>query len=1246
MRTCSKGLCYWAFALALAAAVPAFGTDYSVYLDLDDNPATGCTVSTPDGPFPGIEQVLVTTVANDQVTAVSRRVCVDPSTSTFGAPTAVTTFPTPWPVGLGLGTSGSDVIETYFPLADAGQQIFSARLGFGSDDGYVGQDALLTGNGGNGEPLVLGAQLFAVPTVSWLGLVVLAALLAFAAIAGQRRRRAIAPHAIAAVALLAVAGGAFAVADIVLDGNPTDWTGAADMTTFDAVHDAPQDVDIIAGFATVNPAGTILYLRIDATQVHCPPPDECHEASVFDPATGVCSNPVKADGTACTIANSCSSGTDTCQSGVCVPASTVCAMSLPGTPTGAPTPLRWRQLPKAGPPQPTVRPPAIDPETRRARGIAAARAADDALRARLIPARHRLQVRASTAEDEAEFDQFVGYWLLDTIDDWSQATAVEFYRAAGTGEHRARFYDGPQNQLREVNANDQWAVWNPVSPLGPDIAVESIGPKALRLYNTSPAGSQLSSDELTSTFRIQDSDPTVAYAQYWTDWDGTADDARYGAIENLTRYRKLAQPPEIQRNDQHSPVDWSDPVEIFRYVHDYYANLGQTEKVESLHQTDWIGATAYEQLYNDFLTTGKVRTAYTSTEQRGGAYIGVWRTQFPGEFPLTTIHTAGFHHFTPASTVTISGFTGAYAVLNGVRRVAAYPPSTISNSTADPWQADKSREHFVYIEYDSSGIAEAYDPNIHGIGKLVATHVAITATTGYRDMMASIIDFVVSAFGPGTHTRIAMWMKGWEVPDTFADLHDALANGQAWLNTIRLRTYQANGNPDFYWDPVIEGGSLVFPEHNLNDPFGLGLAAFHGDAAFDHDIDVENYLDPTTVRNVFFTVTGPTIPGEPITSQLTGLGYPSNGSQAVFTTGSFATKPADLVDVYGTHKWVPYASAVDNSGENRYEYHHNLVGGIVRSQFSCGHTVAYIRIGDEDAFDAPLYAMSTRSLAFGRADMASKVRSNWTAALAALLADLNTHHPDRYILDIRDNGGGFSYVGDAFGALFGGNRPGQDAVDSIVAHGLDPLATKIAGSGIQTGFDSAATNEAAGATIDTDEAAAVFPSAIVRGDANHRIDVVILDSTHAASAGDTFPHSFVGPDPGSREQDLGHNVWARIVGDIDGRLWSGIKGMDGTGIDPLTPALVDSASQPRTALYLTADAGLLLRDRNGTEVNAQTWTQPSPLLPAWYDTTSWQDIGLTAPALPYPLGTCTKPLPSFSDASTWRDVWLEFAIVE
>jgi DNA-binding beta-propeller fold protein YncE len=76
--------------------------------------------------------------------------------------------------------------------------------------------------------------------------------------------------------------------------------------------------------------------------VTCTALDQCHVAGVCDTATGVCSNPAEADGSACSDANACTQ-TDTCQAGVCTGGSpVVCAAPdlchLPGvcdTGTGA-----------------------------------------------------------------------------------------------------------------------------------------------------------------------------------------------------------------------------------------------------------------------------------------------------------------------------------------------------------------------------------------------------------------------------------------------------------------------------------------------------------------------------------------------------------------------------------------------------------------------------------------------------------------------------------------------------------------------------------------------------------------------------------------------------------------------------------------------------------------------------------------------------------------------------------------------
>src|SRR5439155_953360 len=50
--------------------------------------------------------------------------------------------------------------------------------------------------------------------------------------------------------------------------------------------------------------------------VVCAAQDQCHDAGTCDPASGVCSNPAKPDGAACSDGDACTQ-TDTCQGGSC-----------------------------------------------------------------------------------------------------------------------------------------------------------------------------------------------------------------------------------------------------------------------------------------------------------------------------------------------------------------------------------------------------------------------------------------------------------------------------------------------------------------------------------------------------------------------------------------------------------------------------------------------------------------------------------------------------------------------------------------------------------------------------------------------------------------------------------------------------------------------------------------------------------------------------------------------------------------
>ncbi len=64
-----------------------------------------------------------------------------------------------------------------------------------------------------------------------------------------------------------------------------------------------------------------------ASPVNCTALDQCHNAGTCNPANGVCSNPEKPNGTSCNDSNACTQ-TDTCQTGVCTGASPVVCTAL------------------------------------------------------------------------------------------------------------------------------------------------------------------------------------------------------------------------------------------------------------------------------------------------------------------------------------------------------------------------------------------------------------------------------------------------------------------------------------------------------------------------------------------------------------------------------------------------------------------------------------------------------------------------------------------------------------------------------------------------------------------------------------------------------------------------------------------------------------------------------------------------------------------------------------------------------
>ena len=259
----ARGLGWLLGCLLFLASFASGAAELRVLIDSDRNDATGCTVATVNGAFTGVEYVLNTTVNTTvyppTVGAVTRQSCVG---GVLDAPVGV--HPGGWAVGIGLGTGGYDVVETFFPT---GSPYGRWRLGFIYQDLAIGGDALTATSGGAPIVFDLGDP-FTIPTLSQFGLALLSVLLAGMGMLWLRRHRA---SAMAMVLVAAIAVSAAGWAAILLDGMITDWAGVSALAT-DPIGDAPPGADIAAAFAKVEVAEQRVYFRADVKTASAPIP--------------------------------------------------------------------------------------------------------------------------------------------------------------------------------------------------------------------------------------------------------------------------------------------------------------------------------------------------------------------------------------------------------------------------------------------------------------------------------------------------------------------------------------------------------------------------------------------------------------------------------------------------------------------------------------------------------------------------------------------------------------------------------------------------------------------------------------------------------------------------------------------------------------------------------------------------------------------------------------------------------------
>lgn len=248
--------------LWLGIARPAGAADFATLVDIDNDVATGCAVST----FQGADFELITTVDTGVtppvVTALALNQCGGGTFVPYAGPNPFTQFTPPWPAG---SDAFLDAIETYLPLA-VGTPGSAIRLGFYSGPRTAPVDVLFTTDGSaQGAPIVLAFGVVEIPTASEWGALAFALLLAAM---GLRRLRPGATKAVAALLCCAAGLGiAGAASPHIPDGLLLDWAGHAAVAD-DAFPpaDAPINFEIRRAFAVIENGNLMLRLDVDANQ--------------------------------------------------------------------------------------------------------------------------------------------------------------------------------------------------------------------------------------------------------------------------------------------------------------------------------------------------------------------------------------------------------------------------------------------------------------------------------------------------------------------------------------------------------------------------------------------------------------------------------------------------------------------------------------------------------------------------------------------------------------------------------------------------------------------------------------------------------------------------------------------------------------------------------------------------------------------------------------------------------------------
>jgi hypothetical protein len=214
----------------------------------------------------------------------------------------------------------------------------------------------------------------------------------------------------------------------------------------------------------------------------------------------------------------------------------------------------------------------------------------------------------------------------------------------------------------------------------------------------------------------------------------------------------------------------------------------------------------------------------------------------------TVLFICKYHKITRSNRITISGYNGEWAVINGVWDI---DPWVYANSITYP--SDRaftcSNRRYIIIPFDSRNLPD-YNPLKHGYGEIKSFHKSINENSSYRDMIVALDELILTT-GFATHTRgfyiaiIKDVNKPPVIPETYKEIQDLLNTNPSYVVNIiyQSRTSpQCNGN--MYINPTSYYDLTSF---DINNPFNI-------DTTLNYSIVATNYLLKGSVKTIYYKV--------------------------------------------------------------------------------------------------------------------------------------------------------------------------------------------------------------------------------------------------------------------------------------------------------------------------------------------------------------------------------------------------------